>query len=168
MIQAIYREEGCLKDLPPEERLTRRRNSVKPLVEAYFAWVHEKVGQVAEKSKTWEGLQYSLNQEKYLKVFLEDGEVPMDNNASEQSIRSFCIGKKNFMMIDTIHGARASAMIYSIAETAKANNLKPYDYFEYLLTEIPKHMEDTDLSFCEELLPWSPSLPEKCRKPVKD
>ena len=72
------------------------------------------------------------------------------------------------MMIDTIHGARASAMIYSIAETAKANNLKPYDYFEYLLTEIPKHMEDTDLSFCEELLPWSPSLPEKCRKPVKD
>ena len=168
MIQAIYREEGCLKDLPPEERLTRRRNSVKPLVEAYFAWVHEKVGQVAEKSKTWEGLQYSLNQEKYLKVFLEDGEVPMDNNASEQSIRSFCIGKKNFVMIDTIHGARASAMIYSIAETAKANNLKPYDYFEYLLTEIPKHMEDTDLSFCEELLPWSPSLPEKCRKPVKD
>ena len=121
-----------------------------------------------DKSKTWKGLQYSLNQEKYLKVFLEDGEVPMDNNASEQSIRSFCIGKKNFVMIDTIHGARASAMIYSIAETAKANNLKPYDYFEYLLTEIPKHMEDTDLSFCEELLPWSPSLPEKCRKPVKD
>lgn len=53
-------------------------------------------------------------------------------------------------MIDTINGAKTSAMIYSIAETAKANNLKPYDYFEYLLEEIPKHMEDTDRSFLED------------------
>ena len=68
------------------------------------------------------------------------------------------------MMIDTIAGAEASAIIYSIAETAKANNLKPYDYFEYLLTEIPEHMDDTDLNFCESLLPWSDKLPEKCRK----
>ena len=63
-------------------------------------------------------------------MFLDDGEVPMDNNAAEQSIRGFCIGKKNWVMIDTIAGAKSSAIIYSIAETAKANNLKPYDYFE--------------------------------------
>jgi len=68
--------------------------------------------------------------------------VPIDNNAAEQAIRGFCIGKANWHMIDTIHGAKASAIIYSIAETAKANNLKPYNYFEYLLTEIPKHQED--------------------------
>ena len=67
-------------------------------------------------------------------------------------------------MIDTIAGAKSSAIIYSIAETAKANHLKPYDYFEYLLTEIPKHMEDKDLSFCEDLLPWSLTLPDHCRK----
>ena len=54
--------------------------------------------------------------------------------------------------------------IYSIAETAKANNLKPYDYFEYLLTEIPKHLDESDRSFCENLLPWSDKLPAKCRK----
>ena len=107
---------------------------------------------------------YALNQEKYLKVFLEDGEVPMDNNASERAIRGFCIGKKNWEMIDTINGATSSAIIYSIAETAKANNLKPYEYFEYLLTEIPKHMEDTDSSFLEDLLPWSPNLPANIRK----
>lgn len=76
----------------------------------------------------------------------------------------FCIGKKNWVMIDTIVGAEASAIIYSIAETAKANNLKPYDYFEYLLTEIPKHIDDYDVSFCENLLPWSDKLPAKCRK----
>ncbi len=68
------------------------------------------------------------------------------------------------MMIDSIAGADSSAIIYSIAETAKANNLKPYDYFEYLLTEIPKHLDESDRSFCENLLPWSDKLPAKCRK----
>ena len=167
MIQAIYREEKQLKGLPAEERKNRRQLSVKPLVEAYFIWVRENLPKVPQKSKTWEGFNYSLNQEKYLKVFLDDGEVPMDNNAAEQSIRGFCIGKKNWVMIDTIAGAKSSAIIYSIAETAKANNLKPYDYFEYLLTEIPKHLEDTDRSFLDDLLPWSPSLPANCRKSDK-
>ena len=168
MIQAIYREEKQLKDLPAGERKNRRQLSVKPLVEAYFVWVRENLPKVPQKSRTWEGFQYSLNQEKYLKVFLDDGEVPMDNNAAEQSIRGFCIGKKNWVMIDTIAGAKSSAIIYSIAETAKANNLKPYDYFEYLLTEIPKHLDDTDRSFLDDLLPWSLSLPENCRKPGKN
>lgn len=84
----------------------------------------------------------------------------MDNNASERAIRGFCIGKKNWEMIDTINGATSSAIIYSIAETAKANNLKPYEYFEYLLTQIPAHMDDKDRSFREDLLPWSPKLPD--------
>ena len=167
MIQAIYREEKQLKDLPAEERKNRRQLSVRPLVEAYFTWVRENLPKVPQKSKTWEGFNYSLNQEKYLKVFLDNGEVPMDNNAAEQSIRGFCIGKKNWVMIDTIAGTKSSAIIYSIAETAKANNLKPYDYFEYLLTEIPKHLDDTDRSFLDDLLPWSPSLPANCRKPDK-
>ena len=167
MIQAIYREEKQLKGLPAEERKNRRQLSVKPLVEAYFIWVRENLPKVPQKSKTWEGFNYSLNQEKYLKVFLDDGEVPMDNNAAEQSIRGFCIGKKNWVMIDTVAGAKSSAIIYSIAETAKANNLKPYDYFEYLLTELPKHQDDTDRSFLDDLLPWSPSLPANCRKSDK-
>ncbi|MCI7795995.1 MAG: transposase domain-containing protein, partial [Lachnospiraceae bacterium] len=107
----------------------------------------------------------ALNQERYLRVFLEDGDVPMDNNASERAIRGFCIGKKNWEMIDTVNGAASSAIIYSIAETAKANDLKPYDYFEYLLTEIPKHEDDTSKEFLKELLPWSETLPEHIRKP---
>ena len=168
MIQAIYREEKQLKELPAQERQNRRQLSVKPLVEAYFVWVRENLSKVPQKSKTWEGFSYSLNQEKYLKVFLDDGEVPMDNNAAEQSIRGFCIGKKNWVMIDTVAGAKSSAIIYSIAETAKANNLKPYDYFEYLLTEIPKHLDDTDRNFLDDMLPWSPNLPVNCRKPGKD
>ncbi|MBQ6400805.1 MAG: transposase domain-containing protein, partial [Firmicutes bacterium] len=61
-------------------------------------------------------------------------------------------------------GAEASAILYSLAETAKANGLKPYNYFKHLLTEIPKHMDDTELGFLEDLLPWSDKLPEDCRK----
>lgn len=94
--------------------------------------------------------------------------MPMDNNAAEQSIRGFCISKKNQVTIDTIAGAKSSAIIYSIAETAKANNLKPYDYFEYLLTEIPRHLDDTDRAFLDDLLPWSPNFSANCRKPGKE
>ncbi len=71
-------------------------------------------------------------------------------------------------MIDTIRRIENSAIIYSIAETAKVNDLKLYEYFEYLLTEIPKHMEDTDLSFLDELLPWSETLLENIRKTKND
>lgn len=163
-IQAIYREDNKLADMNPEERCKRRQLTVKPLVDAYFAWAGQNLLKVPPKSKTANGFSYSLNQEQYLRCFLEDGEVPLDNNAAEQAVRPFCVGKKNWVMIDTIAGAESSAIIYSIAETAKANDLKPYDYFEYLLEEIPKHMDDHDTSFCKDLLPWSDKLPAKCRK----
>lgn len=164
-IQAIYREEGKLKDLSSEERLKQRQLIMKPLVDALFVYLNSTELKVPAKGKLHDAYTYILNQEKYLRVFLDDGDVPMDNNASERAIRGFCIGKKNWEMIDTINGAKTSAIIYSIAETAKANNLKPYDYFEYLLTEIPNHMEETDRSFLKDLLPWSPDLPEHIRKP---
>ena len=163
-IQAIYREDKKLNSLTVEDRMNQRQLTVKPLVDAYFVWVKQNLNAVTPKSKTANGLAYSLSQEKYLRTFLEDGEVPLDNNSAEQAIRPFCIGKKNWVMIDTIAGAESSAIIYSIAETAKANNLKPYDYFQYLLTEIPKHMDDHNLDFCESLLPWSDQLPAECRK----
>lgn len=140
-IQAIYREEGKLKDLSSEERLAQRQVVIRPLVDALFAYLKQKKEQIVVKGKLEAAFTYFLNQEKYLRVFLDDGDVPMDNNASERAIRGFCIGKKNWEVIDTINGAKTSAVIYSIAETAKANNLKPYEYFEHLLTVIPEHTE---------------------------
>ena len=161
-IQAIYREEGKLKDLSSDERLKQRQAVIKPLVDAFFAYL--KTINVSKKDKFGDAVGYALNQEKYLRVFLTDGDVPIDNNASERAIRGFCIGKKNWQMIDTIHGAKSSAIIYSIVETAKANNLKPFDYVQHLLEEIPKHMNDKDCSFLEDLLPWSGKLPAGIRK----
>lgn len=165
-IQTIYRKEGKLKDLSSEERLSQRQVTIKPLVDALFAYLKQHESEVGTE-KLKDAFSYTLNQEKYLRVFLTDGDVPMDNNASERAIRGFCVGKKNWQMIDTINGAKASAIIYSIAETAKANSLKPYEYFEYLLTEIPKYMDDSDRSFLDDLLPWSEKLPDAVRKPKK-
>ena len=165
-IQTIYRKEGKLKDLSSEERLSQRQVAIKPLVDALFAYLKQHESEVGTE-KLKDAFCYALNQEKYLRVFLTDVDVPMDNNASERAIRGFCVGKKNWQMIDTINGAKASAIIYSIAETAKANNLKPYEYFEHLLTEILKHMDDSDRSFLDDLLPWSEKLPDVVRKPKK-
>ena len=165
-IAAIYKAEEALKDLTAEERYSRRQREVKPLVGAYLAWVHEQDLATILSQKTRDGLNYSINQEKYLKVFLEDGNIPIDNSATERAIRPFTIGRANWHIIDTIHGAEAGAVIYSLVETAKANNLKIYEYLKHLLTEIPKHMDETNMDFLENLLPWSEKLPEECRKKI--
>ena len=169
-ISQIYKLEGALKDLSPEQRLLERQKNIQPLVEEYFAWVKKQLEEVSvpPKSKTADGLRYSMNQEKYLRVFLTDGNVPIDNSASERSIRTFCIGKKNWMFHDSIMGAQASAVIYSLSETAKLNNLRPYYYFEYLLTELPNLCDDNgniEPAELDRLLPWSKELPDECRKP---
>lgn len=168
-IALIYELEGTLKDLTPEQRLQERQENIKPLVEEYFTWVKKQLADtiVPPKGKTAEGLKYSVNQEPYLKVFLLDGNVPIDNSASERSIRTFCVGKKNWMFHDSIKGAQASAVIYSLSETAKLNDLKPYYYFKHLLTELPKLCDDKgniDSAKLDALLPWSAELPTECRK----
>lgn len=162
-IAAIYREDNELKDLPNEERLNRRQSIVKPLVEAYFAWIKSINIDSVLSAKTKEGITYSINQERQLKVFLDDPEVPMDNNATEGALRTFCLHKHTWKLIDTVEGAKSSAIIYSIVETAKANNLHPFRYLEHILTVMADHQDDTDTSFMENLLPWSENLPEQCR-----
>ena len=169
-IAAIYKLEGTLKDLASEERLRKREKTIRPLVEEYFVWVKKCLTETLPKGKTAEGLQYSLNQEKYLKVFLTDGDVPIDNSASERSIKTFCIGRKNWVLINSVKGAQASAVVYSISETAKLNHLNPYFYFDYLLTELPKLADEDgniDSSKLDALLPWSKTLPIPCYKPQR-
>ncbi|MDY6221142.1 MAG: IS66 family transposase [Candidatus Alectryocaccobium sp.] len=167
-ISAIYKLDESLKELDPETRLRERQVNVRPLVEEYFAWVKEVLHTQLPKGKTAEGLNYSINQEKYLKIFLSDPYVPIDNSASERAIRTFCVGKKNWVLIDSIRGAQASATIYSISETAKLNNLSTYNYFNHLLTELPKIVDkngNVNADALESLLPWSKELPDTCHKP---
>ena len=163
-IGAIYAEEEKIKDLSCEERLQVRQSAIQPLVVDFFAWIREHEHDVLSKSETGKGFTYCLNQEPYLKAFLSNGEIPIDNSASERAIRPFTTGRRNWVMIDSKNGAQSSAVIYSLVETAKANNLKPYEYLEWLLTEIPEHQNDTSTDYLENLLPWSDSVPEVCRK----
>lgn len=167
-ISAIYKLDGSWKERTSEYRMEHRQRILKPLVDEYFDWVKEQIKtcNVLPKSETGEGLSYSINQEKYLRAFLDNGDIPIDNSACERAIRPFCVGRKNWNVIDTVEGAQASAIVYSIAETAKANNLKPYQYFEYLLTELPERIsrkKDSTFSL-DDLMPWSPKLPMSCRK----
>ena len=166
-IAAIYNADEKFKSLSPDERKKRRQTTVKRRVDAFFAWAKEHQCDTGKKDKTWEGFSYCINNEKYLRLFLEDGEIPIDNSATERAIRPFTVFGKTWKLIDTPSGADASAVMYSIVETAKANNLKVYSYFKLLLEEIPKHMDDTDLRFIDDLLPWSPNVQTACGKPLK-
>ena len=162
-IGAIYHLDNQLSDLEPDDRKKQRQMTVKPLVEAFFAWVKEiQSSNRLPKGKTLEGINYCINQEEALKVFLNDGEVPLDNNVTEGALRSFCLHKHAWKLIDSIDGAKSSAIIYSITETAKANNLNPFRYLDHVLTVLKDHQDDTDYSFIEKLLPWSGQLPEIC------
>ncbi|WP_289285632.1 IS66 family transposase [Parablautia intestinalis] len=106
-----------------------------------------------------------MNQEEYLKAFLNKGEVPIDDCASERALRNFTIGRKNWMTINTVRGAQASAIIYSITETARANNLNVYYYIKHLLTELPRLINkngNIEQPVPEPLMPWSKTLPADC------
>lgn len=159
-ITELFNIERPLKGMPAEERLEKRQELMKPKVDELFQWARDELDVVLPKSETGKGLSYLLNQEKYLRVFLDDPLVPMTNNTCEQGLRIVTIGRKNFMTIDTISGAQSSAICYSIAETAKANGLSPYAYFCYVLTELPKHMDDKGLKFLDGLMPWDPDMKE--------
>ena len=164
-IDMIYHIDNAFKKSSIEERLDNRQQSVKPLMDAYFAWVKQQQGKSCSSSKLTLALNYSTNQEKYLRACLEDALIPLDNNDAERSIKSFCVGKHSWHIIDSVKGASASALLYSIAESAKANSLKPYEYFSYLLKELVKYPRNqVPRAELEKLMPWSAELPDRCRK----
>ena len=169
-IAAIYHTDNMCKGTSPKEILDNRQQSVKPLVDAYFAWVKGLIANpgLDQSSALKTALNYSLNQEPYLRTFLEDPEIPLDNNDAERSIKKFCVGKHSWHIIDSKNGAKASAMMYSIAETAKANGLNPFEYFQYLmdqLKEYPRNNVPEDK--LAELMPWSETLPDCCKQKLK-
>ena len=150
-----------MNELTPDERLTQRQDKLLPLVDEYFNWVRKYQLYVDSSSQTGKAFTYSLNQEQYLRTFLDDPNLDMDNNVAERAIRPFTVGRKNWVMIDSIKRANASACMYSIVELAKANNLKIYDYLTYLLTELPKYIHDFETDIPDELFPWSEEFPKE-------
>lgn len=164
-ITAIYHVENMSKNMSDAERLQHRQHNVKPLVDAYFDWLGNIETATLDKGgNLYRAIMYSLNQEQYLRVFLDEPIVPMTNNDAERSIRKFCVGKHSWHIISTKKGAQSSAVLYSIAETARANGLKPFEYCQYLLEQILEHDEDPPEEYLDDLMPWSDKIPEYCRK----
>ena len=117
--------------------------------------VDKSVQQVPPKSLLGKAIQYNLNQWEKLTVYLKDGRVNIDNNRAERAIKPFVIGRKNWLFSNTGNGARSSAILYSIIETAKANGLIPYDYLVTLFDELPKLNDENKERELEKLLPWT-------------
>jgi transposase len=158
----LFAIERTLIDATTEERYNERLARSRPVLDAFLAWLNEQSPRVLPKSALGVAITYCKNQWDKLTTFLEDGRLEIDNNRSERSIKPFVIGRKNWLFANTPRGAKASAVCYSIVETAKENNLNPFTYLTYLFEKLP-NIDIKDGDALDELLPWSSTLPDECR-----
>ncbi len=158
----LFALERGWTEVTPEERKTARQANSLPVVESYGKWLKQQRSRTTPRSKAGEAIIYSLNQWEKLTAFLEDGRLELDNNRSERSIKPFVIGRKNWLFANTPRGAKASATIYSVIETAKENGLIPFNYLQYLFEQLPQLTGPLDAETLEPFLPWSDSLPANC------
>ena len=157
----LFEIERDLHDVTPEERKAGREAKSKPNLDAFCVWLDVHAGKVLPKSALGCAIKYCRNQWKKLTVFLEDGRLEIDNNRSERAIKPFVIGRKNWLFSNTPRGAKASAVIYSIVETAKENGLDPQAYLAYLFERLP-NTNLKDKAAIDLLLPWSESSQSAC------
>lgn len=155
----LFELERAFADLPPDRRFEYRLEKSKPLLDEFYAWVYS--SNEPPKTGLGKALYYALSQREYLEGYLLDGRLEISNNRAERSIKPFVIGRKNWLFANTPKGARASSVIYSIAETAKENMLKPFEYLAFLLRTLP----NAKMSELDPMLPWGDKVPEICRMP---
>ena len=150
-IKSLYKieHEAAEMDAPARHQL-RQEKSV-PILKDIRTWLDKVLPEVLTSSPTGKGLTYMNNEWEYLANYVADGSIEIDNNFAERAIRPFAIGRRNWMFADTPAGAHASAKLYSIIESAKANGLDPYEYLKFLLTELPKSANST----VDRFMPWN-------------
>ena len=162
----LFAEERKCAQYRPEYRKEYRQNKELPLLEEYFAWLntlHPEKG-----SKLEDAVRYSLNQKQQLMAFLDHGEVPISNNLAENAIRPFTLGRKNWLFCDTPKGADASAVVYSLVESAKANGIEPFAYLQHVLVQLPYFGKSPSHEDLEALMPWAPDIQQEHRIPDSD
>ena len=153
MIQKLYRLETSLKDKAAQEKYLRRQKEAKPLLEKFEQWLINQ--NIPPKSALGKATGYCKNQWPKLIRYIESGELNIDNNRAERAVKPFVIGRKNWLFSNTANGAKASAMLYSIIETAKANDLIPFDYIAHCLERLSG---DVDEKTIEAMLPWNVNM----------
>ena len=161
-INLLFKIEDKLKELPYEERKQKRQEASRPLLDAFWSWVEKTSALYTTNELLTKALTYSTNQKEYLETFLEDGRVPLSNNLCEANIKPFATARRAWLFADTPKGAKANAVLYTLVESARANDLDVYAYLKYLLSEMPNnhHLEHPEI--LDRYLPWSSELPEEC------
>lgn len=159
----LFAQERKCASYQPKYRQEYRQNRELPILEEYFAWlntVHPEKG-----SKLEEAVRYSLNQKQALCAYLDNGEVPISNNLAENAIRPFTLGRKNWLFCDTPKGAEASAIVYSLVESAKANEIEPFAYLQHVLLQLPYLGKSHSHQELESLMPWAPYIQQNFKMP---
>ena len=155
----LFQIEKDLKDLEPEERQKKRHELERSVLDAFWKWIDGM--NALGGSKLAKAVQYAKNQRPYMENFLLDGRCSISNNAAERAVKSYVMGRKNFLFHDTVKGARASAVVYTLAETAKANGLNIRLYLETVMTKMLDYKNEPE-SILEELMPWSEAMQQSC------
>lgn len=162
-IGILYKVEELIRNKTPEERHEERQKQSRPVVDALFEWLHSMEDSVDRSSLIGDAILYTLNQEPYLRRYLDDGHLSIDNNSAERAIKNFAVGRRNWLFAKSIRGADASAVVYSVTETALQNGLKPYVYPTYVLDQIRQMGSFPKPEELDRLLPWSDDLPDEFR-----
>jgi len=158
----LFKIEESLRELTPKERHVKRLELERPVLDAFWSWL-EKVN-VLNGSALYKAVTYARNQKPFMENYLLDGRLSISNNAAENAIRPFTVGRKNWLFCDTSKGADASAAVYSIVETAKANDLNVRAYLEYLLQYMPDTNWCCQPELLDLLMPWSDQVQRVCGK----
>ena len=154
------------KEIPAlsyEDKKAKRQEASRALLDAFWSWVENTITIPTTNEKLTKALNYSLNHKKELEMFLEDGRLEISNNLCESHIRPFATARRAWLFADTPNGARANAVLYTLVETARANDLNVYAYLDYLLSEMPNADFYNHPEIIDDMLPWSDKLPESCR-----
>jgi len=159
--QDLFLLERKFESLSPDDRLKQRNKLSKPVLDKFYEWVGT-VSPLAG-SKLAQAIGYAINQKERLSAFLLDGRIEISTNRIENHIRPFAVGRKNFLFCDTVHGAQASAVAYSIIRTAVANGLNPYQYLLYLFTHLPTVLKKDKKADLSAFFPWNKEVQEKCK-----
>jgi transposase len=151
-IDALYAIEREVKALEADDRTRIRRERARPLLDRLHDWAVAQSAQTLPSGKLGEAFGYLLGQWSKLERYLDDPRLAIDTNLAENAIRPFALGRRNWLFSDTVNGAKASATLYSLVSTARANELEPYAYLRRLFDRLPHARTVEDL---EALLPFT-------------
>ena len=162
-LNQLFEIESELEKLSPDQKKKERLSREKPLLEAFWSWAEKNAACELPKSKLSKAFHYALNNRQEFFNYLEDGHCAISNSLAENCIRPFVIGRKNWLFAGSPKGAAASAGIYTLVETAKANGLAPMKYLNFVLSDMPGSAFLEHPEYLDDYLPWNPMVKELCQ-----